>query len=149
MQDSEIENIVIRATQFRAALEKCDKTLLPITFECFPSGSCGDATLLLAKYLQNTGLGTFDYIGGVIRETENQKFQTHAWLQRGKIIVDITADQFDEIESPVIVTKDHSWHNQFEEETRNVADYDIYDNSTKGMLSLAYRRVIACIDQSK
>jgi hypothetical protein len=146
VEDAEIEALEFRAKQFRAALEHCERDLLPIAFENFPRGSCGDATLLLAKYLQNSGLGFFDYICGEVYEDGGRKFQSHAWLQRGNIIVDITADQFNEIEAPVLVTRDHSWHNQFEVEVKNVADYEVYDERTKRILSSAYESVIACID---
>ena len=68
MKDSETEAIEFRAAQFRTALEECERRLLPITFEDFPRGSCGDATLLLAKFLQDSGLGMFDYICGELYE---------------------------------------------------------------------------------
>jgi hypothetical protein len=86
---------------------ECDPESLIITLREFPRGSCGDATLLLAKYLEENKCGKFDYVCG-----EREEF-SHAWLQRDRLIVDITADQFDDQNSPVIVTEDHDWHSQF------------------------------------
>jgi hypothetical protein len=143
MKDVSLESVKNRAKQFRAALEVCDKCLLPISFEEFPRGSCDDAALLLGKFLQDSGLGRFDYVCGEIHEGDNHNFQTHAWLQQGELIVDITADQFDEIREPVLVTRDHSWHNRFNAEVRNVADYEIYDSRTKAILSAAHERVLS------
>ncbi|MDQ5827717.1 MAG: hypothetical protein M3441_26545 [Chloroflexota bacterium] len=145
MSDTEIEAITLRARQFRAALEACDRSLLPISFQEFPRGSCGDAALLLGRYLQDCGLGPFNYVCGSIREEGGRDFHSHAWLQRGDIIVDITADQFDEISEPVIVTRDHSWHDRFDGKVRNIADYKIYDANTKSVLSAVYRNVVTHI----
>ena len=44
--------------------------------------------------------------------------RTHAWLERDGVIVDITADQFDDAKCSVIVTTDDSWHRQFVVERR-------------------------------
>jgi hypothetical protein len=145
MRDAELEAIGFRAKQFCAALERCDRGLLPITFEEFPRGSCGDATLLLAKYLQHSGLGLFNYVCGSIHEGAERGFQSHAWLQREDIIVDITADQFDGVREPVIVTRDHSWHDRFDAKVHNVADYEVYDANTQSILSAAYENIVACI----
>ena len=146
VEEAKIESLEFRAKQFRVALEICERDSLPITFENFPSGSCGDATLLLAKYLQNSGLGFFDYVCGEIYEDGERKFQSHAWLQREDLIVDITADQFDEIEAAVLITRNHSWHNQFEVDVRHLADFEVYDEHTKNTLSSAYNSVVAHID---
>ena len=37
---------------------------------------------------------------------------THAWIDQGGLIVDITADQFDDIDDAVIVTFDRSWYDR-------------------------------------
>ena len=88
--------IYIAAKSFKEAIQKCDKKLLPITFKEFPKGSCGDAVLLLGKYLSDVGLGEFDYVLGGVNE------KSHAWLQQNKLIVDITADQFDDQTEEII-----------------------------------------------
>jgi hypothetical protein len=50
--DREDLRILDLAMRFRAAIEACDLKTLPITFHEFPRGSCGVATLILAKYLK-------------------------------------------------------------------------------------------------
>jgi hypothetical protein len=40
------------------------------------------------------------------------------------LIIDITADQFDDIRDPVIVTADNAWHGQFIVTSRAEADYN-------------------------
>jgi hypothetical protein len=89
------------AAKFRLAIERCERRRLVRTFQDFPTGSCGDAALLLRAFLQEQGLGTFAYILGW-RETD-RGWGSHAWLEAAGVIVDITADQFPEIDEKVIV----------------------------------------------
>lgn len=123
------------ALAFRAALENADRTRLPITLQAFPNGACGDAALLLAKFLEEHGHGQFDYMLG--RRGEG----SHAWLQRDSFIVDITADQFDEVEEPVIVCDGSPWHSTFAGEAEHLADFTLYDLNTQAALERAYSLV--------
>lgn len=100
------------ATQFRKAIEKCDQRNLSVAFSAFPQGSCGDACILLGKWLEQNGYDDFDFVVGEREE------QSHAWLEKNDIIVDITADQFDDNLPTVIVSNDHGWHSQFIEDKR-------------------------------
>ena len=126
-----------RATVFRSAIERCDRTRLPITFSHFPAGSCGDAALLLAKFLEESSFGQFDYVLGKRDEG------SHAWLGRGDLVVDISADQFPDISRPVIVEYHSKWHMSFEREILHVADFEIYDERTRATLRIAYREVLS------
>jgi hypothetical protein len=146
MTNLELQTIEFHTKQFRTALENCPKKLLPITFEYFPKGSCGDACLLLAKYLQNMECGTFDYVCGVIKENKENRFQSHAWLQKDGLIIDITADQFEGVENSVIITENSTWYNQFKVDDVHIADYDIYDGYTRASLSIAYQNVVTFIN---
>lgn len=130
------------AAVFRAALLACDKNALFITLQSFPNGACGDASYLLAKYFEDKGCGQFDYVLGKRRPN----FYSHAWLEKNRIIVDITADQFESIHDPVLVTSDHSWHHQFKEEDRHVADFERFDSSTVTNLRSSYELVVKRIE---
>lgn len=141
----ELQSIEFHTKKFRAALEKCPKNLLPIGFRYFPRGSCGDASLLLAKYLQNMKCGLFDYVCGETGENDEHGFQSHAWLQRDDLIIDITADQFEEIQDSVVITRNRSWYKRFEVEITHTADYDIYDGFTRASLAVAYQQVVMFI----
>jgi hypothetical protein len=35
---------------------------------------------------------------------------SHAWVEQGQVLADITADQFTDVPDRVIVTADRSWH---------------------------------------
>jgi hypothetical protein len=95
-----------KASRFRSALEQ-GGLLLP-NFAKFPRGSCGDTCEMLGQLLIDSGLGAWDYRSGV-----NLSGSSHACLERDGLLLDITADQFDDVSTPVLLTKDHTWHRQF------------------------------------
>lgn len=107
MNDPDLAELREVAGQVRRALEAGG--LRSVGFGAFPRGSCGDASQLLGRYLSDEGHGEWMYTMGLGPEPRG----THAWVQRGDIIIDITADQFDEIDEAVVVTRDWSWHAQF------------------------------------
>lgn len=109
------------ALSFRNAILRTKKDRLPSSLRDFPLGSCGDACLLLARFLKDHGFGDATYIWG------RRGPYSHAWLEFEGFQVDITADQFvsdpenklwigspQEIKDGVIVTADKSWHELFD-----------------------------------
>ena len=129
--DKDISYLFELASIFRRAIIECDPVSFDVTLSNFPYGACGDASLLLAKYFENNKCGKFDYVLG------NRDGWSHAWLQNGSIIIDITADQFDDQDLPVIVSRDHTWHLSFNGEIEYVADFNIFDCRT----SISYKRM--------
>jgi hypothetical protein len=77
------------ATAFRAGIENCDPAKMILTMRQFPRGSCGDASLLLARYLRENGAGEFQYVLG--ERGEGNHWTSHAWLEQAEVIVDIAA----------------------------------------------------------
>lgn len=125
------------AGHFRNAIEKCPKERLSVSFCNFPRGACGDTSILLGEFLSDHGYGPCDYVSGI------RDHQSHAWLELNKMIIDITADQFDEKESKVILTNDRTWHSTFIEEMRHQANIDIWDEKTRIVLWQAYNLIIS------
>ena len=122
------------ATRFRRAIDETDRGNLPIQFKDFPAGACGDTSLLLGFYLKQQGAGAWDYVSGMRGEFGRR--HSHAWIQQGDIIIiDITTDQFDEIETPVIVTNASAWHDSFDSEILHEAGFHVYDHAAIIMLS--------------
>lgn len=73
MTDLQIKTLAIK---YRAAIEiACNKGLFlrDIGFDDFPTGSCGDASYLLAEYLRREGVETIWY------SAERRKW-SHSWL---------------------------------------------------------------------
>lgn len=131
MTDCKFRAHLRHCERFRDAIERADKRHLPITRQDFPRGASGDATLLLAKYRERQGSGRFNYMLG------SRNGHSHSWMQQGDLIVDITADQFPDVAEPVIVARQSSWHAKFRRATEHVADYEIYDERTRAILSAA------------
>ncbi|MCM2357045.1 MAG: hypothetical protein NDI77_02770 [Geobacteraceae bacterium] len=141
MIDTDKENMAKLVACFRSAIIKSYPATLPlITLQNFPFGACGDAALLLAKYLQENEYGDFDYVLG------EREGCSHAWLQQESLIIDITADQFEDQKATVIVTEDHSWHSLFNGEIQNIADFEIYDPYTVSELRRAYNAIMREIE---
>ncbi|ASF47499.1 hypothetical protein [Methylovulum psychrotolerans] len=132
-----IEKLKSLALEFRSAIMQCDPETLPDGLQDFPHGACGDTALLLAKYLRDHECGKFDYVLG------EREGYTHAWLQQGALIVDITADQFDDNDLAIFVSVDHRWHFKFKGMVENMADLDCYDEYTAGCLQAAYEKILA------
>lgn len=114
------------ATLFRKAIESIHYSEFPV--ECqlrysFPGGACGDTSLLLGKYLLEHYNIDCEYVCGscLIEGKENS---THAWLEKSDFKIDITADQFDDINERVIVSKSHSLYVYYEfDESRKISEY--------------------------
>ena len=138
-EELDLDRIKHLACQFRDAIEACDQAHLPSTFQDFPAGACGDATLLLGKYLEQNGFGNFDYVFGT------QAGKTHAWLQKADLFVDITADQFADNDHRVIVEYASAWHGLFQEELSYVADFENYGDGMRDEYRAAYARIYALL----
>lgn len=136
-----MEELSVLCLRFRKAIEKCPKNLLPISFDLFPLGACGDASLVLAKFLQDNGYDGFDYVCGW-KDT-----QSHAWLEKDGLIVNITLNQFDDQMPDVVVTSNSKFHHQFTNNQRSRADLSCYDPYTEGELGYAYVRILQYIDK--
>lgn len=98
----------------------------------FPGGWCQDTSRALGHLLADQNERGFELIFG---KRPNDDRKTHVWLERDGLIVDITADQFEESGCPdVIVTTDRTWHDgwvqnrqELDEVLPGHADAAIYD----------------------
>lgn len=127
------------AVSFRAAIKKLTekeiKNASSDWFNGFPVGCCGDASDLLAKYLLSKNIKT-TYRHGWFED------KSHGWLAYNDYIIDITADQFEEISAPVIITKDNIWHSKFKNDQLEENIFKDFDLNDAGRLEDLYVRVI-------
>jgi hypothetical protein len=100
------DKLLIICTQFREALEK-DVDDYPVIMGSFPLGCCGVVSRALGGYLMEIGYKSVEYVSGF----SNKK--SHAWIEIDDWIVDITADQFNDCDERIIITKDRSFHSKF------------------------------------
>lgn len=136
------EEIYKAAEEVRSAIERADRASLPITFENFPRGSCGDATLILGTHLKSLGFGPFNYVVGDRGNQCEGTWHSHAWLEGEGLVIDITADQFPEFPHKVFVAPTSSFHETFDSEATHEADFHIYDQHTVATLSAAYSTIL-------
>lgn len=112
------------AKSFRDAIEKTEFNSINELFVRFPAGCCGDTSLLLGAYLYEIGLGNFEYVCGISGK------QSHAWLERNGLIVDITSDQFLD-GTKVYVGGHNSFYNRFKENFRHLWNITLEGNTIK------------------
>ncbi|MCV6609165.1 MAG: hypothetical protein OIF55_00170 [Amphritea sp.] len=55
------------------------------------------------------------------------ELKSHAWLQLGNVVVDITADQFPDVSAPVIALAPSQWHQRLiNQRVEYIGDYREY-----------------------
>jgi hypothetical protein len=119
----EIAQIHLIASKVRTLLEAYPLEKRPIGMQTFPQGACGDSSLILGSILYEMGFTSIKYICGTRGSHDDSTWRTHAWIRLDDLVIDITADQFEDVSDPVIVTKNSLWHNQFEIDDFNNRDF--------------------------
>lgn len=99
------EQIRIICQQFRKALEQADNA--PSYMSKFPHGWCGCTSRALGGYLASRGYSSLEYVSGY------RGMQNHAWIEKNGLIIDITADQFNDCDKRIIISRDSDFHRTF------------------------------------
>ncbi|MDX3093174.1 hypothetical protein PV703_29635 [Streptomyces sp. ME01-24h] len=128
------------ALGFRQAIIDCPDPGL-VSLARFPHGSCGDASILLGQYLYESGQGVWTYVSAWRNRA------SHAWLEKNGLRVDITADQFDEVDAPVIIASGGGWHDRFtvDPKAAHGALIDVHEDFARRELRAAYHRLTTFI----
>lgn len=121
-----IEQLQQIASKFRSAIEMVPESSRPVSFESFPNGSCGDSSLLLGAHFVDLEIAGFEYISGERGCQSEGTWTSHSWLERNGCVIDITADQFSDAPSPVIVADPSPWHYQFERNGAKPSDFRMW-----------------------
>ena len=143
MNQTEKERLIQECTKFRNAIEQCKDNMGEWWYRDFPKGCCGDISEMLINYLVREEFKDLYCIYGtayreVIEDGEvKERSWSHAWLELDSYIIDITADQFDEINEEVLITDKSIFHEQFEIDSKVPAE----DVSLSG---LAYAYDVVC-----
>lgn len=91
----QLEDIYDLAYEFRNAFMIARKQIKCSPYCAFPRGCCGVASELLSQYLYEKGICDIEIFDGDYYYDYHENKYPHSWiLVDGKIIVDITADQF-------------------------------------------------------
>ncbi len=111
----ETDDIMELARSARTLLERnalqCPVASVPPMWHQFPAGCCGDTSDILAVVLAHVGVPDVRTVCGYFREYTGC---SHAWVEVGELIIDITGDQFNaraDFPLPaVFVATDRRWH---------------------------------------
>ncbi|MGG0793795.1 hypothetical protein ABE137_07285 [Brevibacillus laterosporus] len=138
-----IDQIREYAVIFRKAIQSMPMSEFPksLYFDRFPIGCCGDSSKLFSKFLSSKGIKAY-YVWG-IRDDE----YSHAWLEYDDIIIDLTADQFDEVHEEVVVTKNRDWHSQFEIQNKVALDFEEFEEYNAKRLGAIYKNILNKINE--
>ncbi|MBU1362272.1 MAG: hypothetical protein KKE51_00430 [Gammaproteobacteria bacterium] len=124
--EMKLSRLIQLAQEFRNAIEGISVEHRPVGMRDFPFGSCGDSSLLLGAYLSDMDIDGFFYVCGERGSKADDSWTSHAWLQRGSCVIDITADQFQDAPTNIIVADPSLWHQQFQTEAPQPADFRLW-----------------------
>jgi len=111
------EELLPIVTRFRRAFDESDLSEKSIGREAnirvggFPDSACAEACTVLGCYLTNE-YKVSPLVERIAKIEDGEYWGSHNWLEHNDIKIDITADQFDYIKEPVIVTKNSVFHSQ-------------------------------------
>lgn len=140
--------LLVIATRFRQAIEHIPHTQRPIGMQAFPRGACGDSALLLGAYLVDQQVPGFMYVCGELGDKSANTWTTHAWLQRGELVIDLTADQFIDAPCGVIVSEPSGWHKKFRTESGQQSDFRKYGGYGADLLRPMYAQIIQALNHA-
>lgn len=137
LRDFEIDEIRRLGLAFRQAIMSLPISKFPNSsfFENFPDGCCGDTCHLFAKYLISKGYEV-NYVWGWKGK------QSHAWLELNDLIIDLTADQFPDVNEVVVVTYDKSWHQAINKQQKSEVDFEKFDGYNHARLKTIYNNIL-------
>lgn len=139
-QTIDVTLLLEHVTQFRAAFESVLKSNEHPYFKNFPTATCGNTSYLLKEYLDRLGYPNVVVITGSVEELEElESYRSHAWIEVGGFLADITADQFGE--PPVIVTQSSMFHRQFT--CRKIKKYGLRDLKPNEDLMWLFEKTLA------
>ncbi|WP_146042157.1 hypothetical protein [Chromobacterium sinusclupearum] len=137
------------ATHFRIAIETLPIEERIVNLRSFPKGACGDASLLLGAYFSDQGIVGFNYVTGERGEVDVGTWTSHAWLRRGDLIVDITADQFPESPMAIIVSQRSTLHDSFQVVRQDIADFRQWSGYGAEILYPMYSRILGVLQSTR
>lgn len=93
--------------------------------------------------LIDAGLLGFSYISASPGSTSDSTWTSHAWLQNGNLVIDLTADQFEDAPDAIIVSDSSEWHQTFRVDGRSPPDFRVWSGWGAEMLQSMYARIQA------
>jgi hypothetical protein len=111
----------------------------------FPHDCCKSASLMLGHHLSHNGFTDIHYVWGYRGEVQ------HGWLQVNGVIIDITADQFEDEDRPVIMAcvGNSSFHASIDDKKKSTCKPQRLHSETASSIITEYAaRVLDSKDES-
>jgi hypothetical protein len=143
---SELPKIESLAKSFQSAMQSLPDRLMPSYMtHPWPKGWCGESARLFAALLNDEQIHGFEYVCGWTKDGDGEDL-SHAWLQRGRLIVDVCAWPAG---SPglLIISELSAWHRRFEADRPHEADFRATANRDGQRLRETLAWIHQCIDQ--
>jgi hypothetical protein len=121
MSGARVQEIRSAAERFREAIERSSWDLDRDRYFILRNlrAMCKPAAMLVGKYLhEELSCQPIEFVSAQKWFANGSVERSHFWLEHKGLIVDISADQYPEIDQPVIVTGDRSWHETFTTQNR-------------------------------
>jgi hypothetical protein len=140
------------AVAMRRAIERAPLGRYDAIMHSFPHSCCKVASQMLARYLAtHARVPLVQFVSGR-RHGEpycSGGWQAHVWVEAGGVVIDITADQYDEMTHPVIAMPSSDWHETFQVRSRiPYGEMMQMDGSYARRFERMYREVTARMDAS-
>ncbi|HCF2447005.1 TPA: hypothetical protein NIA45_004673 [Pseudomonas aeruginosa] len=111
---------LLRAVSF-AFREACEaihqQNRMPPNMRTFPAGCCGNSSEILGDYLISRGLAKAKLVRA------NRGDESHAWIEVGTLVIDVTGDQFAG-RPAVYVDGTDAWFRKWKLDGRRAAVFD-------------------------
>jgi hypothetical protein len=134
--------LLAMARRFRKGIELIQPSQRPICMQSFPCGACGDTSLLFGAYLVDHGMHGFLYVSGDRGSKNDNSWTSHAWLQKGQLVIDLTADQFPDAPTDVIVAEPSKWHKTFSTDREQCSDFREWSGFGADILHPMYAQIL-------
>lgn len=147
---TDLAALAAAVTRFRRALEAYSRRGDDEFARIFPRDWCKTASMLLARYLDEEGLGRAALVANAERASASGGTQIHAWLRMHGHDIDTTADQFDGETRGVVIEPAGTIHRGFSE--GYAFPWDRYmnhaDRYRDDLFDPWYQELVALVDTS-
>jgi hypothetical protein len=144
MNDARVQEIRSAAEEFREAIEQSDWNLVMDEYFILRNlrAMCKPAAMLVDKYLrEELDCRPIEFVSAQRWTEAGLVYRSHFWLEHDGLIIDISADQYPEIEQSVMVTADHSWHDGFTNQSRFPYS-DVVNDNTEPKFYATYAHIL-------
>ena len=150
MDHARAREIRLAAERFREAIERSDWNLDMDRYFILRSlgAMCKPASMLVGKYLlEELDCQPIEFVSAQEWSDNESLDRSHFWLEHEGLIVDISADQYPEIEQPVIVTTDRSWHDGFIHQSKYPYS-DVVNENTVPKFHTTYAHILETLNSN-